>query len=238
MQRRGSRRPAGLGRLRDSGPRGRATSIDVQRVRGEPRRERNRGIEPEVPAAPPRSPERCCPRPQPGSRRRGSDEDDMCRTRGSSGLAGGPTAGGHELQDRESFHGREVGTVAGRDSRHAGVLDAELFAQHRDLRGQSFAVSGEPHAGDGAVDAPASHLHDGEVGQGDELQQAGVDVLGPVAGKGDGHPARFSRSRGLRQSSARLRPVRSIGPRWECRSRILCACAGRQKPSCPARRAR
>ena len=65
--------------------------------------------------------------PGPGGDGRGCDEHRL------SDLHLRPSASGPQFQDGHAFGGRIVWPLVGRDEGHAGVLDANLFAEKGDL---------------------------------------------------------------------------------------------------------
>jgi hypothetical protein len=73
----------------------------------------------------------------------------------------------------------------GHDVLHAGILDADLFAQKRDLLPMPFELRPEAEAGIEALGGPAEGHGQGEIGEGDGVHCRRADATGPS------HPAHF-----------------------------------------------
>lgn len=111
--------------------------------------------------------------------RRGSQQESLC------GPESGPSSRGLELEDRHAFGGRVVRALSRRDAGHASVLDAQLFAQQRELGLEAIVVGRETNASDAAVGAPSAGDGDSEVREADRVEDSGPRVLVPAGGKGD-----------------------------------------------------
>ena len=87
--------------------------------------------------------------------------------------------GSLELKDGPAFGTRVVWSTVRVDLRHASVLDAEFLAEQLGIVLELIVVSRQANAGVDAVGSPAASRRDGVVGQGDDVQDGGFDVLGP-----------------------------------------------------------
>jgi hypothetical protein len=104
----------------------------------------------------------------------------------SGGLGEGPAAGCAEFDDRQPGRGWIIGASVGLDLFHAGVLDANLLAQERDLTSKPFEFGLKAESGIKAVSGPAERLGESEIGQGDGMHRRGANVAGPASGQGKG----------------------------------------------------
>jgi len=70
----------------------------------------------------------------------------------------------------------------GIDLGEAGILDAEFFAKEFDLLLELVVLGRQADSGVEAVGRPAAGYYDSVMGQGDDVQNSGLDVLGPAGG--------------------------------------------------------
>ena len=66
------------------------------------------------------------------------------------------------------------------DLSDASVLDPELLAEQFDLLLGLVVVAGEPDSGVDAVGSPAAGCYDGEMGQGNDMQDRCLHAPGPA----------------------------------------------------------
>ena len=114
---------------------------------------------------------------KPRGDRRGGDEE--CSRR----LFQGPVACGLHFQDSHAFGGR-IMRAARRGLLPAGVLDADLFAKEFDFLVQTVVFGLQAYAGVEAIGRPAAGMSDGELGQGNDVKDGGLDGLGEDGGRG------------------------------------------------------
>ena len=91
-----------------------------------------------------------------------------------------PAVCGFELENRHSFDRKIVRTAVRIDPCQAGVLDAELFFQQRDLLGQTIQITQPPRPNVGAAHYDASGVHNGRMGQGEYMEDGCFDTVRPV----------------------------------------------------------
>ena len=92
-----------------------------------------------------------------------------------------PMAGRLEFQDGHAVAGRVMRAAGGGDLLHAGVLDADLFAEQLDLLLEPILFGRQPHAGVDAVGCPAAGAGRGELRQRDDVEHGGAKRIAPAA---------------------------------------------------------
>src|SRR5947209_9972016 len=73
-----------------------------------------------------------------------------------------------------------------RGPEHAGVLDADLLTQKRNLEPEALKLGPEAEARIDALSGPAKGGGQGEVGEGDGVHSRRADATGPASGKRKG----------------------------------------------------
>ena len=75
---------------------------------------------------------------------------------------------------------RIMRTLVAIDPSHPGILDADFFTQLGDFLDRSIELCLQANPSIYAICCPASGIGDGVMGQRDDLQYPGLDVLGPT----------------------------------------------------------
>jgi hypothetical protein len=101
------------------------------------------------------------------------------------GLDEGPSPGRLEFQDRQALDRRVIGTSMGRNADQADILDADFLPKEGDLLVQTVDLGGMAGAGVEAVRGPAAGRDEDVVGQGEDMQDRGLDPSRPPLGKGE-----------------------------------------------------
>jgi hypothetical protein len=78
-----------------------------------------------------------------------------------------------------------VGTSLGRDAFHPSIFNTDLLVEQRQLLPESIGFLFQSDACVPTVGGPASGVSQGEVSQGDGLEDAGANALWPALGQGN-----------------------------------------------------
>ncbi len=93
-----------------------------------------------------------------------------------------PAAGGPKLKDGQALSGLIVRPAMARDALHASILQAHLFAEKVKLLAKAVDLIGVAVTSIATPRGPGMGTGQGELGEGDGVEDSGADTLLPLPG--------------------------------------------------------